>query len=91
MRRKNKPSDAFPADASVGATSLEKGGIDNAPLFKGGQALEPVWGGSNINPYADWPSDKIESEIATTDAEIDRMVYDLYGLTDEEIAIVEGK
>ena len=26
-----------------------------------------------------------------TDAEIDRLVYDLYGLTAEEIAIVEGK
>ena len=25
-----------------------------------------------------------------TDAEIDRLVYDLYGLTEEEIAIVEG-
>jgi len=25
-----------------------------------------------------------------TDAEIDRLVYDLYGLTKEEIAIVEG-
>jgi hypothetical protein len=24
-----------------------------------------------------------------TDAEIDRLVYDLYGLTEEEIAIVE--
>ena len=28
---------------------------------------------------------------ATTDAEIDRLVYDLYGLTAEEIAIVEGE
>ena len=25
-----------------------------------------------------------------TDREIDRLVYDLYGLTDDEIAIVEG-
>jgi len=25
-----------------------------------------------------------------TDREIDRLVYDLYGLTEEEIAIVEG-
>jgi hypothetical protein len=28
-------------------------------------------------------------EIALTDDEIDRMVYELYGLTDEEIGIVE--
>ena len=27
---------------------------------------------------------------ATTDAQIDRLVYDLYGLTASEIAIVEG-
>jgi len=39
--------------------------------------------------YADWAEDKIKKAIAATDAEIDRMVYDLYGLTDEEIAIVE--
>jgi len=31
----------------------------------------------------------LESRIASTDREIDRLVYDLYGLTDEEIAIVE--
>ena len=32
----------------------------------------------------------IESEIATLDAEIDARVYELYGLTPEEIRIVEG-
>jgi hypothetical protein len=32
----------------------------------------------------------IKSEIDKTDKEIDRMVYDLYGLTEEEIKIVEG-
>jgi hypothetical protein len=32
----------------------------------------------------------IKSEIEKTDAEIDRMVYELYGLTEEEIGIVEG-
>lgn len=31
----------------------------------------------------------IEGDLAVTDAEIDRRVYDLYGLTAEEIAIVE--
>jgi hypothetical protein len=29
-------------------------------------------------------------QIIATDREIDRLVYDLYGLTEEEIAIVEG-
>ena len=32
----------------------------------------------------------IQRQIYATDAEIDRLVYDLYGLTTEEIAIVEG-
>ncbi|MCX7426710.1 MAG: N-6 DNA methylase, partial [Planctomycetia bacterium] len=32
----------------------------------------------------------IHRQIDSTDAEIDRLVYDLYGLTAEEIAIVEG-
>ena len=31
----------------------------------------------------------IQSEITKTDMEIDRMVYELYGLTEEEIRIVE--
>ncbi|MBK6966336.1 MAG: hypothetical protein IPH20_21050 [Bacteroidales bacterium] len=33
----------------------------------------------------------IKAEIEKTDQEIDRMVYELYGLTEEEIGIVEGK
>jgi hypothetical protein len=32
----------------------------------------------------------IERQIKATDDEIDALVYELYGLTDEEIAIVEG-
>ena len=32
----------------------------------------------------------VQRQIDATDAEIDRLVYDLYGLTDEDIAIVEG-
>jgi hypothetical protein len=32
----------------------------------------------------------LERQIAATDAQIDRLVYDLYGLTEEEIKIVEG-
>jgi hypothetical protein len=32
----------------------------------------------------------LERQIAATDAQIDRLVYDLYGLTEDEIKIVEG-
>jgi hypothetical protein len=32
----------------------------------------------------------IQREIDATDRQIDKLVYELYGLTDEEIKIVEG-
>jgi hypothetical protein len=32
----------------------------------------------------------IQRQIEHTDAEIDRLVYALYGLTEEEIALVEA-
>ena len=32
----------------------------------------------------------VQREIASTDAEIDELVYGLYGITDEERTIVEG-
>ena len=31
----------------------------------------------------------LERQIAATDAQIDRLVYDLYGLTEDEIKLVE--
>ena len=34
---------------------------------------------------------KLQRQIDATDQEIDRLVYDLYGLTEEEIGIVEGR
>ena len=34
---------------------------------------------------------RIQRLIDATDGEIDRLVYDLYDLTGEEIAIVEGR
>ena len=33
----------------------------------------------------------LQNQIAATDRHIDRPAYDLYGLTAEEIAVVEGK
>ncbi len=35
--------------------------------------------------------ERVEREIAATDAEIDNLVYELYGITDEEQPIIEGK
>ena len=32
----------------------------------------------------------LQRQIEATDREIDRLVYELYGLSDDEIAIVEG-
>ena len=32
----------------------------------------------------------LECEIESVDGQIDRLVYELYGLTEEEIRIVEG-
>jgi hypothetical protein len=34
--------------------------------------------------------DRIDREIAATDAEIDNLVYELYGINDEERRIIEG-
>ena len=33
----------------------------------------------------------LERQIAATDRQIDNLVYELYGLTEEEIKIVEGE
>ena len=33
----------------------------------------------------------LQRQIDATDTQIDHLVYDLYGLTDEEIRVVEGK
>ncbi len=34
--------------------------------------------------------DQLETQISATDRQIDRLVYELYALTEAEIAIVEG-
>jgi len=35
--------------------------------------------------------EQLDRQIAATDRQIDALVYELYGLTDEEIRIVEGE
>ncbi len=42
-----------------------------------------------FNQYAE-ACQQLKTQIAATDNEIDRRVYELYGLTEEEISIVEG-
>jgi hypothetical protein len=36
------------------------------------------------------PPRRADREIASTDREIDELVYELYGITDEERRIIEG-
>jgi len=46
-----------------------------------------VSGGKVLTPQE---QERLAREIAATDREIDALVYALYGLTEEEIKIVEG-
>jgi hypothetical protein len=39
----------------------------------------------------DSEKEPIERQIKATDKKIDQLVYQLYGLTEEEIKVVEGK
>jgi hypothetical protein len=41
-------------------------------------------------PVTPFDQERLTRDIASTDAVIDRLVYDLYGLTEEEIKIVES-
>jgi type I restriction-modification system DNA methylase subunit len=43
------------------------------------------------DPQTPQEADRIQREITATDAAIDRLVYELYGLTEEEVRIVEGE
>ena len=52
----------------------------------GGTGVPPVAGhGQDGRATAD-----LDREIAATDAEIDNLVYGLYGITDEERKLIEG-
>lgn len=43
------------------------------------------------SPRLPQEKESLQREIESTDARIDRLVYKLYGLSPEEIRIVEGK
>jgi len=47
---------------------------------------------SKLTPLANTDHEKtaLQRQINDTDRQIDQFVYELYGLTDEEIRIVEG-
>ena len=42
------------------------------------------------DPQTPQEADRLQREITATDAAIDKLVYELYGLTEEEVRIVEG-
>jgi hypothetical protein len=42
-------------------------------------------------PVTPQEQERLSREIQSTDREIDRLVYELYGLTEEEIKIVDGE
>jgi type I restriction-modification system DNA methylase subunit len=44
----------------------------------------------NQTPRTPQEKESLQREIAATDRQIDKLVYELYGLTEEEIKIVEG-
>ena len=43
------------------------------------------------SPRTPQEQEMVKREIESTDRRIDRLVYELYGLTEDEIGIVEGK
>jgi hypothetical protein len=56
----------------------------------GANCVRPHFGGDADTGACDAPLQNLP-DISHLEAEIDRLVYDLYGLTEEEIAVVEGK
>lgn len=57
-------------------------------LHEQNKGLQPLVQGQNVGAR---PAAELAQEIAATDKQIDALVYELYGLTDEEIRIVEGE
>jgi len=43
------------------------------------------------SPRTPQEQEMVKREIESTDRGIDRLVYELYGLTEDEVRIVEGK
>lgn len=58
------------------------------PLLSPLPSPRQAWGSNVRTPQE---REAIERQIEATDEAIDRLVYELYGLTEEEIAIVQQR
>jgi hypothetical protein len=61
-----------------------------------GDTAPPPAKAASLAPHSTWATAKtghekqaLQRQIDATDRQIDRLLYDLYGLTEEEIGIVE--
>ena len=72
--------------AKASSRPTQRGTISWSPLVE--RMLE-----LHKRPAARLPQEKesLQREIESTDGAIDGLVYELYGLTEEEVKIVEGK
>jgi predicted transcriptional regulator len=52
--------------------------------------LSPQMGGRSGSPRTPQDKERVKREIESTDRQIDRLVYELYGLTEDEVKVVEG-
>jgi hypothetical protein len=52
--------------------------------------LDPACGSVSLNARLEQERTMLSRQIEATDGAIDKLVFELYGLTDEEIAVVEG-
>jgi hypothetical protein len=64
----------------------------NEAVFHSSRGLARQYEPQSVKPGEEFDRVRtLEQEIICVDQEIDQRVYELYGLTDEEIRIVEGK
>jgi hypothetical protein len=77
--------EGFPMPSSVGDLLAGKSGQALDSLVKSRMQLEAQLAVARM-PQA---AEELQRETARVDAGIDRLVYDLYGLTDDEVTIVE--
>jgi hypothetical protein len=61
-----------------------------ARLAAGFSPAQPEATGARLKAGATSDLERLEREIAATDTEIDELVYELYGITDEERKVIEG-
>jgi len=52
--------------------------------------LSPRQAGGSGSPRTPGDKERVKREVESTDRAIDRLVYELYGLSEDEIKIVEG-